>query len=181
MAIDASQSIQSTSHEQTPSADAETLVYTYYDVVYRLALSILNDAAEAQDATQETFISAAESLSEFRGEAQLKTWLLAIAVNECRDTLRRRQRRQRLKSAMHKVQSLLSHTASPEDEAARNEDEERLYRAVSSLSQKQRLPILLRYVHNLSGPQIASVLGISEGTVYSRLYYARRRLRRLMR
>ena len=181
MAIDASQSIQTTSHDQTASADVETLVYTYYDGVYRLALSILNDAAEAQDATQETFISAAESLSEFRGEAQLKTWLLAIAVNECRDALRRRRRRQRLKGALRKVQSLWSHNTSPEDEAARTEDRDRLFQAVASLPQKQRLPILLRYVHDLSGPEIARVLGVSEGTVYSRLHYARRQLRRLMK
>lgn len=150
MAIDASRTIQPSGREQAATADVETLVHTYYDAVYRLALSILEDAAEAQDAAQETFISAAESLPDFRGEAQLKTWLLAIAANECRDALRRRQRR--LRSALRKVQSLWSDPASPEEEAARCEDRDRVYRAVAALPQKQRLPVLLRYVHNLSGP-----------------------------
>lgn len=180
MAIDASPSIQPTGCEQTAPADVETLVYAYYDAVYHLALSILNDAGAAEDATQETFISAADALPTFRGEARLKTWILAIAVNECRDVLRRRRRRQRLRSAVQKVQWLWSQPASPEEEAVRNEDQDRLYRAVAALPQKHRLPILLRYVHNLSGPQIARILDVSEGTVYSRLHYARRQLRRLM-
>jgi len=80
----------------------EALVEQYYGYIYRLALSILNDPDEAEDAAQETFISAVLNLDRFRGEASLKTWLYSIALNTCRGQLRRRKARQILSGAGHR-------------------------------------------------------------------------------
>lgn len=78
---------------------------------------------------------------------------------------------------MRKVQSLFESPVLPEDAAAQSERRQHLRDAVAALPEKHRLPILLRYVHNLTAPEIAAVLKIGEGTVYSRLHYARRQLR----
>lgn len=164
---------------KTP-ADVETIVYTFYDDVYRLALTMLNDENDAQDATQETFIAAAEALDTFRGEAALKTWLFSIAINECRRLLRASQRRNRVRHALQAVQSFLSPNPTPEDAVERTDRRQRLKAAVIDLPERHRLPVLLRYVHNLTASEIGEVLGISEGTVYSRLHYARQQLRRTL-
>jgi len=167
--------------EGPPVFDVESLVAVYYPYVRRLALSMLDDgsdngAAEADDAAQETFIAACQAWDTFRGEAQLRTWLTAIAVNVCRGRLRKRKRRQRLHQALTALQRLTSGPLAPEETALQNEADAHLWQAVDKLGEKHRLPIVLRYVHELSVPEIAAVLGISEGTVHSRLHTARQRL-----
>jgi RNA polymerase sigma-70 factor (ECF subfamily) len=158
-------------------ADIEALVYTYYDALYRLALSILADADEAEDAVQETFIAADRALDQYRGQSSLKTWLFAIAINQCRQMLRQRKRRQTLADAWQIARSLLPRPPVPEETMTHAETEDVLRQAVAELKEKHRLPVILRYTHNMTAPEIAQVLGISEGTVHSRLHYARRELR----
>ena len=154
----------------------EALVEQYYGYIYRLALSILNDPDEAEDAAQETFISAVLNLDGFRGESSLKTWLYAIAVNTCRGQLRRRKARQTMRTAWQALQTLTSRPPTPEESALQSEANALLWQAVDELDEKQRLPVLLRYSHNLPVAEIAKILGISEGTVHSRLHYARAKL-----
>jgi RNA polymerase sigma-70 factor (ECF subfamily) len=86
------------SQDGAENIDIDCLVQEYYPYIRRLALSILNDPHEAEDATQETFIAAHHSLAEYRGHSQVKTWLTAIAVNACRSRLRKRKVRQTLAS-----------------------------------------------------------------------------------
>jgi RNA polymerase sigma-70 factor (ECF subfamily) len=162
---------------QEIGADIEALVYTHYDAIYRLALSILADAAEAEDAVQETFIAADRALEQFRGQSSLKTWLFAIAINQCRRMLRQRKRRQILTDTWQTARALLPQPSLPEDTMTRTETEDLLRQTVSELKEKHRLPIILRYAHDMTAPEIAQVLQISEGTVHSRLHYARRELK----
>ncbi len=166
-------------HESTNAEHSfEALVREQYAYIRRLALTILDDggpdsAAEADDATQETFITAYRSLAGFRGHSSLKTWLTAIAVNACRARLRKRKLRRALYvtlRGLHPTQRL----ASPEETAAQNEVDLQLWREVDSLDEKHRLPVILRYVHELTIPEIATSLGMNEGTVHSRLHYARK-------
>ena len=77
-------------------AAIEQLVSTYRPAVFRLALSILDDAAEADEAAQDTFVAALRALGRYRGDAAFATWLYAIALNVCRGRLRQRRSRQRL-------------------------------------------------------------------------------------
>lgn len=166
---------QETSHAER---SLEALVNEYYAYIRRLALTILDDgssdsAAEADDAAQETFITAYRSLAGFRGGASLKTWLTAIAVNACRGRLRKRKLRRTLDATLrglHLSQRLIS----PEETVAQNEAHHQLWKAVDGLDEKHRLPVILRYVHELSVPEIAVSLGMNEGTVHSRLHYARK-------
>lgn len=176
MALDAPDRLR----RQAVGADTEALVYTHYDAIYRLALSILADADEAEDAVQETFIAADRALDQYRGQSSLKTWLFAIAINQCRQMLRQRQRRQTVTNAWETARSLLARPTLPEETMAYTETADLLRQAVAELKEKHRLPIILRYTHDLTAPEIAQILQISEGTVHSRLHYARRELRQKM-
>jgi RNA polymerase sigma-70 factor (ECF subfamily) len=165
--------------QQAQANDAvatEALVREFYRFVLRLCLSVLDDPTEAEDAAQETFIAAARNLPRYRGEAEPKTWLFAIAVNTCRGRLRKRRTRQRLENTLRAVYSLFQRSTDPEQAAIQDEADWEVWQAVDSLGEKHRLPVILRYVHELSTPEIAVILNLSEGTVHSRLHYARQRL-----
>ncbi len=163
-------------NETVRSACPEDLVNAFYPAVYRLCLSILADADEAEDAAQDCFIAACSALASFRAESSLKTWLFAIAVNACRGVLRKRQRSRVLASAIGTVARLVGAGNSVEDDAVRSEQHSTLWAAVDRLDEKHRLPVILHYSQNLSVPEIARVLGVNEGTVHSRLHYAREQL-----
>jgi len=169
--------------ERCRSGDEEAiglLVQDNQGAVFRLALSILDDPAEADEATQETFLAALRSLGSYRGAASVRTWLFAIAINVCRSRLRRGRTWQRVQELLLGGVSVLGHdeqAAHPEALAMQHEAKDEIWQAVQALGEKHRLPVILRYYQDLPVAEIAGVLGISEGTVHSRLSTARDRLR----
>ena len=168
--------------EQCREGDAlaiERLVQTYQHDVYRMALSILDDPDDADDATQEVFISALRALESFRVHASFKTWLFSITINVCRNRLQRNKSRARLRQVLQKI--LLQDQAHPESEALQRESDSRLWRAIRALDDKHRIPVILRYYHDLPIAEIAETLGIPIGTVHSRLNHARSTLRTLLK
>src|SRR5215211_8345887 len=78
----------------------ENFVQTYQQDVYHLALSILEDSNEADDATQESLLAALRALDSFHGASSVKTWLFSITVNICRTRLQRRKRGERLRQIL---------------------------------------------------------------------------------
>ena len=153
----------------------ERLVETYQQDVYRLTLSILDDPEEADDATQEVILAALRSLDSFRGDSSLKTWLFSITINLCRSRLQKGKSRERLSQVL---QSLFwREQTRPESETTQNEADSELWRAVHKLDDKHRIPVIVRYYHELPVAEIAEMLRIPAGTVHSRLNYARERLR----
>ena len=183
MALDQPDKLRTAKRAHTTEAnnEIEALVHGYYAQVQRLALSLLNDLDDAEDATQEVFIAAARALPDFRGDASLKTWLYTITLNHCRRVRQKRQRQQMLRAPFEKLQNWLSSAPTPEESTTRREADRRLWDAVDSLSEKHRLPFILRYVHGLTALEIAEILAINEGTVHSRLHYARRYLKQKLR
>lgn len=156
----------------------ERLVHAYQQDIFRLALSVLDDPVEAEDAVQDTFVKALDALDSYRGDSAFKTWLYAIALNICRGRLRQRRAHDRLRAALR----LLVHQGGrnvrqPEEAAIRSAADEQVWQAIQELGERHRLPIILRYYHNLSVAEIAELLGTSEGTVHSRMHTARGRLR----
>ncbi len=150
----------------------------YYDFVYHLACSLLGDPDDADDAAQETFLQAALHIRQYHVGTSLKNWIARIAVNTCRMKFRKHKARQRLEQVL-KLVTLQMNAAmpSPEDTVLKTEQQRMLKQAVDSLDEKHRLPVLLRYVHGLSVPEIAQVLEEKEGTIHSRLHYAHHKLR----
>jgi RNA polymerase sigma-70 factor, ECF subfamily len=160
----------------------EMLVRDHQGTIFRLCFSILDDVKDAEDATQETFIAAVRALHSFRGDAVFNTWLYAIAVNICRRQLSRRGRQREVRSALQLEHSVgMSAPSDPEQTIIRHEVADSLLKAVSELDEKHRIPVVLRYFHDLSVPEIARVMQINEGTVHSRLSNARERLHGLMK
>ena len=153
----------------------------YYPYIARLVQSIVHDAAEAEDIAQETFITAllADSHS-YEGNINHKGWLSKIAVNKARDLLRRRKVRDRWQQLWRGEWRGQTNGRLPEDVASQNETSQQLWRAVESLNEKHRLPVILRYGHQLPIKEIAAILEIKEGTVHSRLHHAHRQLARML-
>ncbi len=155
----------------------EEIVEKYYSNIFHLVLSILDDADDAEDVTQETFIAAGINLNGYRGEADFKTWLYSIAINRSRGYLRKRKTSRTLNNVLESIQRLTNRSPGPEEETLINELDDQLWIIVDSLGEKHRLLIILRYVHQLKIPEIARILDVKEGTVHSRLYYAHQKIR----
>jgi RNA polymerase sigma-70 factor, ECF subfamily len=159
-------------------AAIQKLVTGHQHIVFRLSLSILDDPAEADEATQEVMVAALSSLATFRANASLNTWLYRITVNLCRNRLRKRRTKERLIQVIRAVVRLTGESeAHPEEIAIQRESNQSLWQTVDKLGDKHRLPILLHYYHDFSVAEIAQILEIKEGTVLSRLFTARERLR----
>ena len=136
-----------------------------------LAFQLTGDHALAEDVVQETFVAAHKGISAFRGEAEPSTWLYRIALRVSA-RLREKARRQR------------GSVLREEDAQARGgsgDDVEEMLRALDALSEKHRVVLSLMNLRELSVAHVAAVLGIPEGTVWSRASMARKRMRALMR
>ncbi len=156
----------------------EALMLAHYDFVYRLASSFLYDPCEADDAAQETFLQAALHISQYQAGTNLKSWLAKIAINVCRGKYRRQKALRRLEEVLKRVTLQINASLpTPEDTFIQTERRRVIMRAVDSLDEKHRIPVLLRYMHGLSVPEIAQILDENEGTIHSRLHYAHRKLR----
>lgn len=162
------------------SSAIERFVQAYQQDVYRLALSILDDSEEADDATQESLLAALRGLDSFHGASSLKTWLFSITVNICRTRLQKQKRSERLRRILGGILRVQS-TPSVEENAIANESDTALWRAIHRMDEKHHIPIVLRYYHDLSVAEIASILQIPQGTVHSRLNTARRHLHAVLK
>ena len=156
----------------------EMLVRKYEAGVFRLALSVLGDPAEAHEVTQETFLSALRALPSYQDRQSLKAWLYTIALNHSRSHVRKRKVIERLRStltALFRVET--QKQVSPEEAAIQNEKEAALWRSLDQLDERHRIVVVLRYFHELSVAEISEILSVNEGTIHSRLHNAREKLR----
>ncbi|RPI33843.1 MAG: RNA polymerase sigma factor [Chloroflexota bacterium] len=167
---------QRASSQTTGTVSVEELMRQYYAPICRLTFSILGDGDDSEDAAQETFVRAALHQDSYRAEAGQKTWLYSIALNVCRGELRKRRARRSLQQALGVAQLMRNLGPTPEEIALQNEGQECLRQAVEALDEIHRLPVILRYAHDLTVPEIAAVLDTCEGTIHSRLHYAREKL-----
>jgi RNA polymerase sigma factor (sigma-70 family) len=154
----------------------EAMVRAYRRPLYRLALSILNDD-EAEDAVQDAFVQAARALSRYQVGTNFKAWLYTIAINTCRDYLRKRAARRSLNQIWEALQTWVPSAPGPEDATIENESRTSLWDLVDELGMKHRLVVILRLGQDLSIQEISQILGVNEKTVYSRLYDAYKQLR----
>ena len=159
-----------------PGHLAEAMLGRYYAALHYLAYSILGDADEADDAVQEGLIRALARIDGYRPGSNMKAWLSSIVVNNCQDRMRRRQARQRLNNGLQWILRSSPSQKSPEEGRVNEEAKTALWSTVNQMGEKHRVPIILRYVHDLSVGEISQILNIREGTVYSRLHYACRSL-----
>jgi RNA polymerase sigma-70 factor (ECF subfamily) len=167
----------------------ETLVERYQQRAYRLAWSILRDAEEARDLSQEAFIRLYEAAGSFRGTARFSTWFYRILVNLCLDARRRRRWWYLAAAPVDRedgsfeslVEQQPAATDDPVDELAREQVRAQLWKAVEGLSPQQRAALMLQVQEELPTTEIAAVLKCSEATVRVHLHRALQALRKTMR
>jgi RNA polymerase sigma-70 factor (ECF subfamily) len=163
------------------------LVSDHQRMVFHLALNLLGDTQEAMDLSQEVFLRVFRTLSQFRGQSTLKTWIYRIVVNQASN----RQRWWRRRFRSHQValeEHVASHGeipesrdfASPDRLLEQGETAGRVWEALSTLPFDQRAAIVLREIDGLSYEEIAETFGIAVGTVKSRLARARASLRMVL-
>jgi RNA polymerase sigma-70 factor (ECF subfamily) len=159
-------------------AAIEMLVRQYETSVFRLALTIVGDQAEANEITQETFIAALRSLPSYEEKKSFKAWLYTIALNHSRSHLRKRKTLERLRAALNSIFRVEAQKQiSPEESVIQNDKEAEIWNALNQLDDPFRIVMILRYFHELPISEISEMLSVNEGTIHSRLHTARERLR----
>lgn len=166
-----------------------TLVRQHEGLVFNMAARLLGDGEEARDVAQEVFLQVYRTLGSFQGRSSLRTWIYRIVVNRARNRRRwwHRRRRERTEplDELSPAEELRASRrgAGEEDPFQRVERLERARRvqlALDRVSFDHRAILLLREVEGLSGQEVATALGVPEGTVKSRLARAREALRRAL-
>jgi len=150
--------------------------------LFRVARAVLRDDAEAEDVVQETYVKAFTKLASFRGDSAFSTWLTRIALNEALGRRRRRRSMTDL-SAIEEGASaeiIAFPGAIPEAEAGRSEMHGILAAAIDTLPEPFRLVFVLREVEELDVAETAAFLGIKPETVKTRLFRARRLIRKAL-
>ena len=180
--------------ERLKSGDAaafDNLVERYSGDIYALLFRLTSNAEDARDLTQDTFLRALRSINGFRGDAELKTWLFRIAINESRNRFRWWKRRRRevtisLDAMIGDTHTSYSDTIaessmSPEDSALMREREYALKAALLDLAVIYREAIILCDIEGMTYDQTAGALGVGIGTVKSRISRGREELRRRLK
>jgi RNA polymerase sigma-70 factor (ECF subfamily) len=160
------------------------LVDTYSPRLYNLALRILRNSHDAEDALQETFITALNKLAQFDGRASFATWLYRIAVNASLMALRKRRSRRRQEEPLEvpgfeeiRSRDLVDWSTDPTQALLRTEMRQVMESALNKLPAKYRVVFVLRDLEGLSIEETSQTLGISAANVKIRLMRARLFLR----
>ena len=149
------------------------LVEAYQRPVYNLCYRMLSNAPEAEDAAQETFVRMYTKLHTYQPDRKLSSWVLSIASHYCIDRLRRRRGQWLSLDEEPMATTLPSQNRGPEELALRAESRDEVQRLVDMLPAAYRVPLILRYWHDLSYAEIAEVMGLTVQAVKSRLHRAR--------
>lgn len=155
----------------------EVLVRRHQRTLYRLAVRLLGDPRDAEDAVQEAFVTAWRRLGGFRGEAAFSSWMYRIVTNRCLKMLSQRRPALPLDDLDDRPGS---DRGSPEQAAETGDRAAALGRALQNLPADQRACWVLRELHGLSYEDIADIVGSGPDAVRGRLYRARRRLAEVM-
>lgn len=164
------------------------IVEEHRDRIFNLTYRMLGSREEAEDISQEVFITVFKSIDSFRGDSKFSTWLYRIAINHCKNRIkylsRRHERSQdpydELSNASHAVGGTTAPTppARPDTHLEGVELERIMQHCIASLDEEHRVLIVLRDVEDLAYDEITSITGLPSGTVKSRLHRARNALRK---
>ncbi len=167
----------------------EQLLEKYGKKIYNLILRQINDREEAEDLTQETFLNAYKSFPTFRGDCKIHTWLCQIALNQCKNRFRQRDRRRHVEGPSLDAPSVGSEETqrpmeiadweqSPQDVLIRNETYRYVLKAISALPDDYREVIIFCDLQHLPYMEIAEITGLSLEAVKTRIHRGRLMLRR---
>ena len=165
-------------------AACEAVFEAYSDRIYRLALGLLQDPAEAEDVVQETCLKGLTNLKGFEGRSRIGTWLYRVAYNASTDRLRRKEENplpaeehETMENSSSPIPQNFVEWKTPENFVLGGEERELLNGAVHSLPEGLQSVFFLRDIEGLSTAEVAEILGITEALVKVRLHRARLLLR----
>lgn len=162
----------------------EELFVRHRSLAYRVAYRLLGHEEDALDAVQEAFVKALTHLPTFEGRSSFKTWLLRVVSNAALDLGRQRGRRETMSmdalGQRRREELEPSEWVEPDRELQREDLRRELQQALDCLPPAQRQTFVLHVDAELSYREVADSLGISIGTVMSRLFYARQKLRAIL-
>jgi RNA polymerase sigma-70 factor (ECF subfamily) len=157
----------------------ERIVKSTMKRAYHIALGLVGNIEDARDLSQESYMAAHHSRKSFDVERPFFPWFYKILRNRCLNFIEKRARRREI--SLDVLVQRRAPGSSPDNLAIRKERIEAVWKALFSLSPQHREIIILRSFRELSYREISDLLGISEGTVMSRLFYARRALYKSLR
>lgn len=173
---------------ESSSNSFNDIVVAYEKKIFNLIYRIIGDYEDAADLTQETFVSAYRSISTFRGDAKIYTWLYKIALNHSRNWLRQHERMRSFRvesldqpsnwGETEGVRELADNQNPPDVELESKELRAKILAAIDSLPDDYREVVVLREIEGLSYNEIVAVTGLSLDNVKTRLSRARAQLRR---
>ena len=164
----------------------EQLVIENQKSVYNLALKIMKNESDALDVSQDVFLKAYTNLENFRGDSRFSVWLYRLAYNACIDASRKSKTGMNVSLTVQDEDSesaeldLADTKPLPEEETERRETQREVQAAIQELPEDQRKIIVMREFSDMAYEDIASTLGISVGTVKSRLSRARKNLAKIL-
>ena len=167
--------------------ELDSVVSRYLPMFYKRAFRFLRNAPDAEDAVQDALLSAYKHLGQFRGQAQLSTWLTTIVTNAARMQLRRRHDsylsldEEQGEDGLTLSERLPDSKPSPEEVCSTTEARDRLVDGAKQLSPKLRRAFQLRDIDGLTTKEAALVLGVPQGTVKAQLARARAKLAGIIR
>jgi RNA polymerase sigma-70 factor (ECF subfamily) len=167
-----------------------TLVWRWQKPIFNFVLRYLGDPEEAREIAQQTFIKAFRNLPGLKEHARFSTWLYQIAVNLCRDEIKKRRRRRTFsleglqenseQSNAHESLTVADEAANPDAIVSRKELRDILARALQELPEEQRVVVIMKEYQGLKFTEIAEALGIPLNTAKSRMYYGLAALRKIL-
>jgi RNA polymerase sigma-70 factor (ECF subfamily) len=165
------------------------IVETYGDRVYNVTYRMLGNREEAEDVSQEVFITIFKSIDSFRGDSKFSTWLYRIAVNHCKNRIKYLSRRHDRDQSEYDEEVMGDEAAGaatpnpaprPDKQLEGVELEQIMQRCIAQLEEEHRVVIVLRDVEDLSYEEICAITNLPTGTVKSRLHRARLVLKKMM-
>ena len=173
--------------KQKDRAAFKSIVETWQDMVYNTAVGILQNAEDAEDVTQETFMQAFESVSSFKGESKFSTWLYRITVSKAMDHIRKKKRKKRFAF----IQSLYGKNDKsvidppnffhPGISMENKENAAVLFKAMEQLPPNQKTAFVLNKVEGLSYLEISDVMKITDSAVDALLHRAKANLKKILK
>jgi RNA polymerase sigma factor (sigma-70 family) len=168
------------------------IVSRWNEPIFNFCLRLTGDADDAADCTQKTFIIVYQRIGGLKNPSALKSWIYQIALNQCRDELKRRKRFRFLRFGTANGDESESESSIPEPMStdSRYNPEHNLQQsqmrvmledALRKIPPEQREIVVMKELQQLTFPEIAGILGISENTIKSRLYYGLRALQKLLK
>ena len=164
--------------KESTAYDIETLIRQYGNDVLRTAYMYVKDMHTAEDIFQDVFIKVNQKLSTFEGSSSIKTWIIRITINTCKDYLKSAWNRKVVPMMEYQEDAIISD--SDYNEVEKKDTNELLKQTVLSLPAKYKDVVLCVYYQEMTVAEAAQVLNIAEGTAKSRLSRARNKLKSLL-